>query len=427
MNSVMGRLVLLIGLLVLSLAVFGQNEKSFADWKAEIMEANALSTDSAIERLSALSLATESEFPALSAFALSAKGKHLFKSGDPHSSYELLTSNLPLAKEALNDWELASLQYYIYRYQMRFLQDSLSLQVLTDFREYISQLETSDTLAKQNMYWRLGFTQGNYETYYGRNAEALDYLYDLVQLSDEEVSRYARFRHLATYNIGVIYMQLQEFDKAGDFFQQTIDHAQQYDNKEALNLTARSIHYVGIIYEIDGDIEKWEEYTRRAIEAFRELDTEQVIPSLIDLATHYIETDKLAKAEAYVAQVENTLEQYQVDNHFLLYSSYSLFGKLAFAKGDPTKALQWAEKAYEADKAAQSHTAILLEKQEYAAALGDYRLAHESLLEYLDLYETGMNEKQRDAIAELEKNHTIAEKEREAAFLLKTKNLQDKQ
>lgn len=418
---------LLLGFWGLCSKVYGQNDNSFVDWKEQIIEAESLPADSSILRLDEIGRSIQSQYPALFAFAQCTKGRQLYMQNRLEEGFDIVKFYLPLLANTADDWERARFQYLLLFYQIRYHRDSLQIESLTAFRDHIYQIETTDTVRKNNIYWQLGYAQANFESYYGRHAEALNYIYGLIKLCKEDSLHFSQFIHSAYYNGGSIYFQLKDYEQSRQFFEQTIIAANKNINPNTLDLKARSTHFLGIIYQIEGDTTKWAEYTDKAIQIFEELDSEHIIPPQLDLAEYYMATTQFEMAEYYIRQAEKNLGKYKVDDPYLIGGCYSAYGKLEFARGNKESALAFVEKAYEADQDAQSRILVLPEKQKYAAALGRYDLAYQSLLEYQKLYEEGINEKQIEMVDELGNKYALSEKEREAAHLIEKQSFQAKQ
>lgn len=431
MQSASKRLFLLVGILLLlwslPLPIWGQESLGYLEWQAKITQAEELSPDSAIMKLDEIAETIEQDFPSLFALVQCIKARQYYIAGQEKEGYPLVRTHLPLVGDAVDVWERARFKYMIYHYLASYELGSLNLQALDLFRNHLISIETTDTLRQNNMYWQLGYAKVNYESYYGRHAGALKYNYELIELTEIDSTHFDQYRYLAMYNGGTIYFHLKEYGKSRNFFEQTIADADRVGHENAIDIKARSTHYIGIIYQIEGDTTSWAQYTDQAIEIFEERESENIIPPQIDLAEYYIGIGKLDKGEYYVKKANENLRKYEVEDPYLIGACYSAYGVLEFARGNYQSALVWAEKAYKADENAQSRIIVLPQKQKYAVALGQYKLAYESMLEYQKLYETGISENQQNQTGEIEKKHAIAQKEREAAYLMETQVLQAKQ
>ncbi|MFK7924093.1 MAG: ATP-binding protein [Bacteroidia bacterium] len=431
MQSALKRVFLLFGMLLLlwglPLKIWGQEGLSYQQWQAAIIQTEALSPDSAIMQLDEISETVKEDFPSLFALAQCIKARQYYKSGQEEKGYPIVLTNLPLVGNAADAWEHARFKYLIYYYLILHELDSLNLPALDLFREHLISIKTTDTLRQNEIYWQSGYAKASYESYYGRHAEALRYIYELIELTEIDSLHFGRYRYLATYNAGTIYFQLKEYEKSFQFFDQAITHADRVGDENAKDIKARGTHFLGILYQIEGDTASWARYTDEAIEIFEEIKSENIIPPQLDLAEYYINIGNLDKAGNYVKKANENLLKYKVEDPYLIGGCYSTYGMLEFAKGNYEAALAWSEKAYQVDKDAQSRIVVLPQKQKYAAAMGRYQLAYESMVEYQGLYEAGISEKQQNQTSEIEKKYAIDQKEREAAHLIETQVLQEKQ
>ncbi|MEM6346994.1 MAG: ATP-binding protein [Bacteroidota bacterium] len=391
------------------------------------MSLDSLAPEKALQELDKISPVLEKDFPELFALAQCLKAWQYFNLEKLAQSHALLKIHLPKVEPMLDDWQKAKFQYAVYEYWYEEQPDSINFAEAKQFRETLIQIETVDTLLQNEMYWTLGYDQYDYASRYGRYAEALNYLYDLIELIDTDSLHFDRFRYKTTYALGATYYLINDLEKSREFFLQTIEATEQSPDPDKLDFRATTLHFLGIIYRTEGDTAQWEVYTDKAIQIFDGLNTENIIPVQMDFTEYLIAKDRLQEAEYYLTQIDANLKKYQVEHPYFWGGYYSTIARFEFAQGNPQSALAWIEKSYQADEDAQSRSYVLPLRQKYAEAVGKYELALESLKEYQGLYEAGMSVKQIEVVDELEKKHALAEQKREAAYLLETKTLQDKQ
>ncbi len=411
----------------ISIQAYAQSSSGFAKWQAAISATDSLAPDAAIAKLDSIAPFIKNQFPQLYALSQCHKARKFYILGESERGYSLVQRHLPSVGQLIDDWQRARFQFLIYWYQSIYQRDSLDAENLAAFRDHFIQIETSDTIRKRGMYWELGLSLVEHQSYHGRHADALKHTYDLIELSFQDTANYAKFRYTVTYSGGVTYFQLKNYEKAREFFQNAIEASELVSSRKSLDIKARSTHFLGILHQIEGDTAKWAAYTDQAIQVFEELESENIIPPQLDLAEYYIGISNFDKAEHYLKQAAKSLEVYEVDTPYMIGGYFLASSKLEYARKNYEAALQLAERAYAADKDAQSLLVVLPELQKYAEALGRYPLAYLRLKEYQKLYEAGVSEKQVETVNELEKKHALAEKEREEAYFLQSKALQDKQ
>ena len=409
-------------LLYLSSAALAQSEQ-VEYWYHQLATVEDMAIDSALESINHILDATQVHFPQVYNEAQCVKGKLKIEQRKWEEGAELLRQYLPLAEPGLSPEEKLEFEYILYHTLSFHMTDSVDLSALIVFRNRVLSVKHSDSQRQNYIYWSAGYLINNYYAYYGQYTEGLNELYSLIELGENDTS-FRNYLYTATYTTGAIQYQLENYKEARHFFQKTIEEADRLGTVDSKDLKARSTHFIGIIYQIEGDTLQWAEYTDRAIKAFMEIESENVIPPLLDMAEYYIGKKEFVKATEYLQTVKETLRPDMLASNYFYGGYYSALAALEYQKGDLAAASAWIDKAYAIDPDAELRSGVLQQKYEYAAAEGRYQRAFEAMQEYHELFIKGIDEQKVKITQELEKEYSLAQKEQEAAFLRETQRMQ---
>ena len=416
---------IIVGLLGQTRAQTGLEDNT-AYWKSRINAIYALRDaypDSAWQQIKEIRKATEGRRPHLYAQVQCESAFLLGREGKVEEAIQVFQEYLPLVQTGLD--AATSARYHNYLLALKQQAGQEDIAAILANRHDILALSPDSAAHYHSIRWRANRMLVNHYFSIGYWAKSLNYLFDNLHLINQD-SSLRQYEAAELYNIGCAYYYLNQYGQAESFFYRAWDAScPQQDSPEFMDIAARSMHYIGIIYQDQGNEKAWVKLTENAAMIYREMGSENIIPPLLDLAEHYSEKKDFEKAEHYLGEARQWVDQEKSLNTYHHASILAAQAILAYQKGQPEEAVDFAEKAYEAGSSAESRTGILKALATYYAAAGAYEQAFRRMEAYHDLYAQGISEKQIKENKALLQNFELQEKEKEALSLRQQNEMQN--
>ncbi|MFP6583630.1 MAG: tetratricopeptide repeat protein [Candidatus Hydrogenedentota bacterium] len=159
----------------------------------------------------------------------------------------------------------------------------------------------------------------------------------VLELSEENSSG----RAAANGNIGVLYLLQGDLDKTEEYCLKALDLNYALDRKDGM---ANQYGDLGIVYKIRGDLDKAEEYYLKSLEFNKALGRKEGMASVYGhLGNLYLKRGDLDKAEEYHLKSLNLNEASGSKEGMV--SAYSDLGDVYLARGDHGKAIEYWDRA----------------------------------------------------------------------------------
>ncbi len=401
-------------------------EGDTAYWKSRIDAIYALRDaypDSAWQQIKEIRKATEGRRPHLYARVQCESAFLLGREGKVEEAIQVFQDYLPLVQMGLD--AATSARYHNYLLALKQQAGQEDIAAILANRHDILSLSPDSTPHYHSIRWRANRMLVNHYFSIGYWAKSLVYLFDNLHLIDKDSSLQS-YKAAELYNIGCAHFYLNQYAQAESFFYRAWDAScPQQDSPEFMDIAARSMHYIGIIYHDQGNDKAWARLTENAALIYREMGSENIISPLLDLAEHYSEKKDFEYAERYLGEARQWMDQKKNLNSYHQASLLAAEALLAHQKQNTEAAIQLAEKAYEAGSSAESRTGILKALATYYAATGAYEQAFRRMEAYHDLYAQGISEKQIKENKALLQNFELQEKEKEALALRQQNEMQN--
>ena len=165
-----------------------------------------------------------------------------------------------------------------------------------------------------------------------------------------EISQDSKNYRACLFNkLGILYMQLAEFDKAEVYHQQALEIKEKQLGPNHLNV-ALTYNNIGLVYRKKGDPDQAKDYFQRALEILEK----QLGPNHVDVARTYNniglvyrKKGDLDQAKDYFQRALEIKEKQLGPNHVDVALTYNNIGLVYYDKGDPDQAKDYFQRALE--------------------------------------------------------------------------------
>lgn len=248
-----------------------------------------------------------------------------------------------------------------------------------------------------------------------QNDSALTYYFQLVNLAESK--GYESTLGMGYMNLGILYQELQELDKASHYLARSIPINEKYRT----DLVALAHMNIGLVYLAKGVPDTALSELRIALRIYSSLDERKYIADVYNnIGTVFLKYDKLDSAYRYFTIAKDLYKQ--LDNSYSYGQAYNNIALVIMQRGEYDQALEildtclkYAKESSNSELAAQVYYYkyfAYTQKSEYKKALENY-LVYDSLQEIIynlnkdrlmaDLEMKYQNEKKQAQILELEK------------------------
>lgn len=397
-----------------------------AYWRSKIDSLYAMrqtDLEGAQHSVEEISRVTKTRHPHLYALAQCENAFLLGKNREVDEALLALQTYLPQIQSSIPKARL--LRYQNYLLVLRLLRYPVDITEILTNRSEIILLDPESTPHYFSIRWRANRMVSDYYFSEGLWTKALEYMMDNLTLIDQD-SSLRKHEAAELYNIGCAFFYTKVFDQAELFFYRAWDAScKQGNTPDMLDIAARSMHYIGIIYQDQGNDEAWKKLTENSAAVFTELESSSVISPLLDLSEYYIEQQEFETARQYLRDAQRWMDEKEALSPYHQASIFATQAIFAHGTGKHDEAVYWAERAYETDTNAESRLVILQKLAVYYAAAGKFENAYRRLEEYHNLYATGVNEAQIKENNASQQSLAIREKDKEAFLLQQESKMKD--
>ena len=412
-----------------------KNDESY--WEDKVYSLKHLQihhSDSAVSILSQIKNEVPAKFSLIPHKIEMEIGVSYVLNGKADTALTLFQRHLPLLKDDVSEVNHIRYQYFILLAQYFIEPDSADIHEAQHLQKALTRLRPSvgDSKIKSRILWSLNSFIQSYYADIGLWSESLDYLYE--KLSQAQTDSFFHSQIYGTYyNIGWVYDRMKQYDQAEKYFWKTIAVTEDTLKEASIDekdLAARSLHFIGIMYARRKDTANWEKYTRLSIQRFQEINNENEIPALMDLASYYVKKKEFKEAKKLLDRGENILLRLRekgvshLITDILWASIYQGKANYASATGQKAAALAYAKKAYEAYQNPETQVEALKDLAHYSAELADYKNAYSYLSRHLDMYTEELNNSELRKMDDIKRRYELKEKEKEANYLREQQRLQ---
>ena len=405
-------------------------------WKAKIQQARSKQhsqPDSVLFELSHIQQQIEKEYPGLALTIEMEKALTYMMIGREDTAVYIFQKYLPAMDSYAGEVEILRYKYLSLAANYYVDNESIDIEDLKDLKKSLSRLRDnpSNHALKSRTLWGINNFIKAYYSDLGLWSESLTYLYDQLSLAQND-SFFRKYNYETYYSIGWVYDRLKQYDLAEEFFRKTIVAADSIKGNELLkkDLQARSLHFIGIMYSRRGDTTNWEKYTRLSIQKFQDINNENEIPPLMDLANYYLGKGNFTEAQKLLDRGESILHAISAKGadssttDILWANIYQGRANYQYKSGNTREALRYAKLSYQAYDKPETQVKILNEMAFYSAELSDFKGAYEYLSQHVDMYTKEINETEIRKMDDIKRRYQLKEKEKEADYLREQQELQ---
>ena len=202
-------------------------------------------------------------------------------------------------------------------------------------------------------------------------------------------------------NIGNIYLEFKELDKASKYLE---DAKETYKNISDNREMAYLFNDLGTTEQLLKNYSKANDYYIKALNLATEIDEKSVqVVSLLNISSNFIEENKMDSAIYYTKK--GILAGTQINDKKYLNGLYKNMGQILFDKGLILKAIKNFQKALELSEEAgiiKQKDEILFKLSECYVAKGNYKKANEYLKLHIEAANLVLNKEKHLQITEME-------------------------
>ncbi|MDG1260407.1 MAG: ATP-binding protein [Flavobacteriales bacterium] len=290
----------------------------------------------------------------------------------------------------------------------------------TELMELMSVIAYCDSLPETPYHYDL--TRRSFYRAYTRALEK-ESLYDeassmaLSSLLFKLPDLYARTAYYDQYLIGRHYFKARNYELAEETFTNVLELLPEKRNRPARNIEARSIHYLGIMAEKQGDNETYMINTKVAVDILLSLKTADAIPPMLDIVDHMVNERKFETADNYFREVYRLMDQHNTSVYIRGSVKMSQY-RYARKKGNLDDAITLALEAETLARGTVLQDKIVSQIVEMYEEKGDFKAAFNVQSEYQDIL---TRKRDQNALREIERRryrYELKKKEDEKAALL---------
>ncbi len=224
-------------------------------------------------------------------------------------------------------------------------------------------------------------------------------------------------------NIGVVYTHLSNYKKSIEYYKKSLKIDEELNNIQGI---AYSLNNIGTVYSIQKNYEEALEYYQRSIEIYRDLDNKQGIAmTLNNIGDVFEKWGKYEKALEYFLETLNLCEE--LDHKYGIALSMDNIGSVYKNWGNHKKAIEYYNKSLELAKSMNLKDRIMENYESFCdvySAMGSYQKALEYHKKYADLKDSVFTEESTKQIAEMQEKYESEKKEQKIKLLNKDKIIQ---
>ncbi len=253
----------------------------------------------------------------------------------------------------------------------------------------------------------------------GKIDKAIEILFKSLEISEK--IHYKEMISKVKSDLGILYGNKNELDKAIQFFKESIDHAY---NDQAIYANYVNI---GSIYFFKKDFDNAEKYFIQAFELMPlEKDPKVSATIALNIGSVLFENKKYIKAINYYEKSKNIADNYGFKDkglNAIVHKALALdaLGNSGKAINTLVKTLPEAKKIRNLEVQKNIHENLA----SIYTTIGNHKLANSSLIEFYKLKDSISNTKQRKEITELEIKYETTKKEKEILALKENQLIKD--
>lgn len=406
--------------------------KDSAYWETQIQQIDSIykvnGIDNAITYIDGIRENVRNISPYLFHFAELKKVLLIEKQYGQEAALEELDKLLPEVENTLgNDYRFEyELRFWIHISRTLFV--NMNLDSVKRLRREITEAVIADQNRKDRLFWHTTSLITGLYIELGMTGEAMKLNYELYQMKTED-STLIKSKYGALYEIAAGHFSSEEYELARERFAELIAQLEDEEGNHQKDILARSIHYQGIIGQIEGDSAYHLIMTEKAADIFVEIESYNAVPPLMDLYEIY-QTRNPQKAREIMATAERLVKRGEEEGANVNYVKGVILNVKANwleKEGKFKEAEQLLKKYYQLADDAQGKSFATMALSDINEKQHDYQAAHHYLKEYMDLYKRGVNEDQARQTEQLRRQYDLRQKEKENAHLLTRQEMQAKQ
>jgi len=271
-----------------------------------------------------------------------------------------------------------------------------------------SQLKNKKGMA--NAFENIGvanYNKGDYE-------KAIEHYQKSLKIEEELNNKLGLSQSLNS--IAGVFLKMNNYDKALDYFQQSLKIKENLGDKSEIAVTLNNI---GIVYENTNNIPKAINFYEKSLEYATKSDNNQSIANTLNnLGGIYLTQKKYQKALALFKKSLSINKK--MGNNQGIASCYLHFADIYNHENNPESALSYSLQSLSIAKDLGIKDIVQKNYQIQAdiyAKQNNFEKAHASLLHYISIKDSMINENNHKQITEIETKYQTEKKQKEIAFL----------